>query len=76
VSTLEDAIRKLVREELEAGGTVRRSYTARAAAEYLGCSESLVRKWIRLGKVEVERPGGWAVRIPLSELQRLLREQR
>jgi excisionase family DNA binding protein len=76
VGELEDAIRQIVRSELDAGGTRRRLYTVKAAAEFLGVSESLIRKKIRLGKIKVEKIDGWAVRIPVEELQRLLREGR
>jgi len=74
VSELEHAVRRLIRSELDARA-YRTHYSVRDAARMLGWSESLVRKRIRLGRLEAVKADGWAVRIPVEEVERVLRER-
>jgi excisionase family DNA binding protein len=75
VSELDDAIRRIVRSEMSLDGTTRTAFTVKDAARYLGITEALLRKRIRQGRIQVERVGGWSIRIPLEELQRVSRER-
>jgi excisionase family DNA binding protein len=70
---LETKIRAVVREEMRAT-PLRQLYTVKATAELLQLSESKVRRMIRLGEIQAERPDGRSVRIPHSELERRLGE--
>lgn len=42
------------------------------AAERLGLRESTLRRWVLLRKITFTKPGGRAVRIPISEVERLI----
>jgi excisionase family DNA binding protein len=44
------------------------------AAEYLAVKESTVRAWLLKGRISCVRVGGRAVRIPFSEIKRLINE--
>ncbi len=48
-----------------------KQYRLRDAAEFLSLRESTLRKWVLLRRVRVNKIGG-AVRIPESELARLI----
>jgi excisionase family DNA binding protein len=48
--------------------------TFRDAAQLFGMHPNTLRKWAASGKLKVVKLGGKAVRIPLSELQRMVRE--
>jgi excisionase family DNA binding protein len=43
----------------------------RETAYMLGLSEATIRLWIANGKLKAYKVGGWAVRIPVSEIERL-----
>jgi len=47
-----------------------------AIALELGVTESVVRKWIREGRIAAVRPGGKLLRIEKEELDRFLRDAR
>jgi excisionase family DNA binding protein len=74
VSELEEAIRRIVRSEISLNGTTRTAFTVKDGARYLGITEALLRKRIRQGRIQVERLGGWSIRISAEELKRASRE--
>ena len=43
----------------------------RETAYMLGLSEATIRLWIANGKLKAYKVGGWAVRIPVAEIERL-----
>lgn len=76
---IEDALRELVREVVNEELNRREprldrpSYTIRETAKFLRVSERTLSRWIADKKVETLRTGR-SVRIPSSEIKRLLRE--
>jgi excisionase family DNA binding protein len=48
--------------------------TVAEAAEELSLKPKTLRAWIAQKRVTVVRPGGWTVRIPASEIARIIAE--
>ena len=44
------------------------------AAEQLSVKPKTLRSWIGAKRVTVVRPGGWSIRIPASEIERIVAE--
>lgn len=80
--SLDEALRQLVREELERQLAPIRERLERPrgalrpdeAAEYLGCSETTVRDLIRRGELAAVQLGTRATRLTIVELDRWLSE--
>jgi excisionase family DNA binding protein len=51
-----------------------RLLTIAEAAEELSLKPKTLRAWIAQKRVTVVRPGGWTVRIPESEIERIIAE--
>lgn len=49
-----------------------RLYNVEEAAEYMRVHPRTIRRWIRLGKLEATRPGGWCWRIRREALDAML----
>jgi len=48
--------------------------TITEAAEQLSVRPKTLRAWIGAKRVTVVRPGGWSIRIPTSEIERIVAE--
>lgn len=73
--SLEDIVRKVVREELQSLDLNDRLLTAEQAAERLGYTDpESVRRLSREGKLESVPLGGNTKRFRLSDVQRLIRK--
>jgi excisionase family DNA binding protein len=48
--------------------------TISEAAQELNMKSKTLRAWIAAKRVTVVRPGGWSIRIPASEVERIIAE--
>lgn len=74
---IETFIRQAVREELERLKPVPQEeppLSVSQVAERLGVSKSLIRQFIAVGAIKCHRLGGKFIRVPASEINRLLSE--